>query len=88
MLNITCFLVLSAFLTAAFAPTTEHRTTEHRPPTQPPTDLPTGCHQFTLKQRPDSKYVLQSLILQNFHYRLVPVINEQTNKLMQFYVLI
>ena len=44
-------------------------------PTHRPTDPPTSRHQLTLKQITlDSKFVLQSLILQNFLYQLVQVI--------------
>ena len=47
------------------------RTTDHLP-----TDLPTGRHQLTLKQKTRYLNVLRSLILQNFHYQLVYVITK------------
>ena len=68
--------------------------TEKKNFTDPPTtfhlpaDPTIGCHELTLKQRPDYKYVLQSLILQNFHHQLVPAINEKTSKLKEYYIMI
>ena len=46
-----------------------------------PTDPTIGCHELTLKQRPDSTYVLQSVILQNFHHQLAPAINEKNKQI-------
>ena len=56
------------------------KSTDHHRPTNAtttfhlPTDPPTGRHQLSQNRRPDSKYVLQYQIVQNFLYQLVHVI--------------
>ena len=55
-------------------PSTDHFPHTHRPADYLPTDPPTGRHQLSQNRRPDSKYVLESQILQSFLYQLVQFI--------------
>ena len=59
----------------------DHRPTDPLTTYHSTNDLPTGYHKLTLKQRPDSKHILYSKVLENFRYHLF---SEQTNNtLMQ-----
>ena len=53
-------------------PTTDPPTTYHLPINPPTTYPPTAYHELMLKQRPDSKHVLYSKVLENFRNRLFP----------------
>ena len=67
----------SLLLLTGFIKTNDHRPTDHLPLTHQfsdhlPTDPPTAYHELTLKQRPDSKHVIYSKVLVNFHNHLFP----------------
>ena len=61
-------IIETGFIKTTDPPT--HRPLTHQFTDHLPTDPPTAYYELTLKQRPDSKHVLYSKLLENFRNRL------------------